>query len=344
MYLTIACMKTLCRLSLAVIALAALSVSAFGQTNYYISPTGSDSTGTGTSGSPWATLAHALSHVPQVLTGNYTINVADGTYPEPINLIGFVSSGFQLQIAGDNTTPANVIFSGTMTGCGLASSFTTSVCSSGPLLATISGVTLTASASDGVECFTCAGLAIGNINVSGTYSNSGVNHSNHGNMLFFGTVNISGFGNNLGLDIHGQAYASIPGSGTVNITGPGGSNSAVCMVQEFGGGFTLSDSVIGSSNLTITGCDTALLLSSSGQFNAFASTGTVSLSNGTSGLLLTGGSSWNMANAGHLSISNFSTCIAAYGLSIMTQGAGNRTLSGCGTQTYATQGGVIVIW
>ena len=46
-------------------------------TNYYVSTTGNDSTGNGSSGSPWATLQHADSAAP---TAGSCINIAPGTY------------------------------------------------------------------------------------------------------------------------------------------------------------------------------------------------------------------------------------------------------------------------
>lgn len=55
-------------------------------TNYYVSPSGSDTTGTGTSASPWKTIAYAAAHVPAG-AGN-TIVLSAGTFMEtqPIQL------------------------------------------------------------------------------------------------------------------------------------------------------------------------------------------------------------------------------------------------------------------
>jgi hypothetical protein len=44
-------------------------------TNYYVSQTGNDTTGTGTSGNPWLTLAHANSQLA-TNTGGQCVNVA----------------------------------------------------------------------------------------------------------------------------------------------------------------------------------------------------------------------------------------------------------------------------
>jgi hypothetical protein len=52
-------------------------------TNVYVATTGNDSTGTGTSGNPWLTLAHANSQSPSAGT---CINVAAGTYAAGVSI------------------------------------------------------------------------------------------------------------------------------------------------------------------------------------------------------------------------------------------------------------------
>lgn len=82
----------------------------------YVSPSGNDNTGNGTAGSPWKTVAHAYS----VLQTTYdlsscntvTIQLADGTYTSPSQLVGTVLGQCQpgqLIITGDCTTPTNVL-------------------------------------------------------------------------------------------------------------------------------------------------------------------------------------------------------------------------------------------
>src|SRR5258708_412917 len=50
----------------------------------YIATTGDDTTGSGTGGNPYKTLAKALSVLPVILGVPHTIHVADGTYAEPV--------------------------------------------------------------------------------------------------------------------------------------------------------------------------------------------------------------------------------------------------------------------
>ncbi|MBN1478254.1 hypothetical protein JXA47_15975 [Candidatus Sumerlaeota bacterium] len=64
---------------------ALLVVSAPGATIWYVDgTTGSDLTGTGTAGNPWATIQHAIDH-PSVLDGD-SVLVAMGSYPENLNI------------------------------------------------------------------------------------------------------------------------------------------------------------------------------------------------------------------------------------------------------------------
>ena len=80
-------------------------------TSYYVATSGSDTTGNGTSGSPWATLAHALSIIgayhqnPNVTV---TIFLGDGTYSSttPINLA--FSGDLNLVIQGTNAYPKSM--------------------------------------------------------------------------------------------------------------------------------------------------------------------------------------------------------------------------------------------
>lgn len=69
-----------------------------GNTTWYVSPSGNDSTGNGSAGSPWLTIGHAYSVIAAQYDGNGftgTISCANGTYTSGINaafgLVGFVA-------------------------------------------------------------------------------------------------------------------------------------------------------------------------------------------------------------------------------------------------------------
>ena len=101
-----------------------------GNTTWYVNgSTGSDTTGTGTSGAPWATIQKAVNTVQALYDGNGyvgTVQVADGSYA-PFYISGaFVGFPFGLfNVVGDVTTPANCVISNSANGtsCVLLSHF-----------------------------------------------------------------------------------------------------------------------------------------------------------------------------------------------------------------------------
>jgi len=99
---------------------ATTRIALSGNTSYYVATTGSDSTGNGTSGNPWATIQHAVTYIAALidLRGyTATIYVADGTYTQGVVISGpFVGQG-NVHIIGDSATPANCIISTTSSNC-----------------------------------------------------------------------------------------------------------------------------------------------------------------------------------------------------------------------------------
>lgn len=79
-------------------------------TFYVNSSTGSDEND-GSSGSPFATIAKAISLIPQIVNHEVTINLADGSYSEGITLEGYIGNG-SIRIMGNTTTPTDVVISG----------------------------------------------------------------------------------------------------------------------------------------------------------------------------------------------------------------------------------------
>ena len=80
----------------------------------YVATTGSDETGDGSSGNPYATIQHAIDTLPDLIAHSVTIHVADGTYNEQVNIsnkVGVTSSA-SLTLEGNTTTPANVVIDG----------------------------------------------------------------------------------------------------------------------------------------------------------------------------------------------------------------------------------------
>lgn len=91
-------------------------------TLYVNASTGNDTTGDGTVGLPYASIGRALEDVPTIVTANHTIDVADGTYYEQVNLDRFLFPAFatsgpaRIVLDGNTTTPANCVISGASSG------------------------------------------------------------------------------------------------------------------------------------------------------------------------------------------------------------------------------------
>ena len=70
-----------------------------GNISYYVSPTGSNSNDGLTAGTPFLTIAYALSKIPKNIRHTITINVASGTYNETVYVQGYYGEG-RIQIFG----------------------------------------------------------------------------------------------------------------------------------------------------------------------------------------------------------------------------------------------------
>jgi len=78
---------------------------------YYISPTGSDETGDGSSENPFATIQHAIDLLPRHLNGFIAeILLKDGTYNESVVIAGIV--GGEIWIYSESYNPDTVIVNG----------------------------------------------------------------------------------------------------------------------------------------------------------------------------------------------------------------------------------------
>src|SRR3989339_552443 len=75
---------------------------------YYVATTGNDSTGNGSSSTPWKTLAYAVSHVP-VVSGN-TVHLNAGTFNETAQSV--VPLGINIEGAGPTQTIINSSYAG----------------------------------------------------------------------------------------------------------------------------------------------------------------------------------------------------------------------------------------
>jgi hypothetical protein len=78
---------------------------------FYVNPSTGDDNNNGSSGSPFKTIAKAISLIPRIVNHNVTINLADGNYSEGITLTGYMGGG-EIYILGNIDHPENVVISG----------------------------------------------------------------------------------------------------------------------------------------------------------------------------------------------------------------------------------------
>lgn len=195
----------------------------------FVATTGSDTTGDGTSGTPYATVAKALSRLPSTIKQLYTIDVADGTYAEGIDLGDFVcTDGGSILITGNTGTPANVTFTGT-TSVVWDNGATRSTCiaAAGPVQVELEGIRTNATATWGVGVLRGARVVIDRCTIAGTTSN-GLAVLDGAWVELHGSITISGFSSSAGNGIvayrHGRVDHTV--TGTLTVTGPDGSNTA----------------------------------------------------------------------------------------------------------------------
>ncbi len=85
-----------------------VSLSAVNAADYYVSTSGSDGSGDGSSGNPWATIQHAIDQV----SANDVIHVGDGTY----NLSSPITVDKALTLTGNTSNPSNVVINAPTSG------------------------------------------------------------------------------------------------------------------------------------------------------------------------------------------------------------------------------------
>ncbi len=334
--------------------------------NFYIATTGNDSNAC-TSAAKCLTLAHALTLVPLTLDRSYIVNVADGTYAEGINTEGFIGAGIfngtfnpTLEILGNTTTPANVVFSGT-SAClsylddGAAEQ--SGACISGNAKIILAGLTITNGSKFGVQCW--GGIVEYNkvvVTLTGgaAAESFGLAHLNcRWNMI--GDVTVSGFDTNIsptgGLGVY-NAHGTIgtQTGGTLTITGPNAGaafDGTAGFVLEYFSGFVM----LGTTPvLSISGIDTGLVVADSSAFTT-SDVSTITIVNGSTpsgdstGIDLHAGGVVNIGTDGFtgpaLTVGHFTKCIFAGALSVLDH-LGTRSLTNC-TATTATGGSQIIL-
>ncbi|MES2137001.1 MAG: hypothetical protein V4502_08085 [Pseudomonadota bacterium] len=331
--------------------------------NFYIATGGSDSNPC-TSASKCLTLAHALLLVPQTLDNNYTINVADGTYAEPINPSGFIGTGMyaggrntQLQILGNTTTPANVVFSGTVacTAEDTRDSFLSGACISGSANVKLNGLTITNGQRNGIACYN-GNLELAKTVVTMTGGSGAASVGFDGltcHALITDNVTVSGFDTTTsptgGLGFYVGRLSQISFlAGTLTVTGPGTGSSmsadgTIGIVVENEANFVVA--ALGTI-ATISGVQSGINLAANSSFSQFAGGMTMNISNGSTtptssiGVQVNNGSTFDWLS-GTISIDHYSVCLQATVNSEAASSATTANFTNCTAHVTATGGQIV---
>lgn len=310
----------------------------------FISTSGSDTTGKGTVGSPYRTMAKALSILPKMITQSHTINVADGTYAEPILIQNFMcSSGGSIIVTGNTTTPNNVNFTGHASVTVRNADFDPCIVAVGPVIAMIQGVKAGATSANGFCSLQGAYLVIDRCNAGGTFSSSGVQASIGAVVEFRGNCSITGW-TSRGIGIFHNSRAYDTSAGTLTITGPG-SGTPIGVHISFTSSFICSTA---STNFSITGeVKYGFQLGLTSIFQHTGATSTITVDNvatpaNSAGAQCTDNSSFSTTTA--FTLDHLTSSLEVNSISYAEQTTGTRTFTNVtNTAGLASQNGVVFL-
>ncbi len=318
-----------------------------GSTTIYVATTGNDTTGDGSSGTPYATVARAMQDLPTVLRYNQTIDVADGTYAEAIDFRGFVCIGeAYILITGNTGTPGNVVFTGTTNGPGLEWEVGTQnygCFALGDVRGFIQGITINlTTAHFGAGIQQGASLIVDRCVIKASSPNgisNGVLVAHDGEIEFRGNVTIQNFEND-GLQVFYGSRAYYKTAGTLTITRP----------DSFGIGihvFGHSSFIIytDSTNITIFGVKIGWQLGLNALFQHRGATSTLTATNTntptpSAGIQCTDLSSWSTTNT--VTLDHFQYGFEANSVSYI-EATGTKNLSNISNGPNASQSSVIYL-
>lgn len=315
-----------------------------GETNadIYIATTGNDTTGVGSAGNPYLTLAKALSLVPDRLTADVTIHVADGTYAESIDLRRFTGpADYLLKISGNTTTPANVSFTGTVTYDRGGGSETACALIEGDVQVELEGIRLNTTSDMGLTIRNRASVDIDRCTITGTLASVGLFMEFYALAKLHGNITISGFtGGGVSCTHHSGIRYLTPG--TFTVTGPGSSGQGINLYLQ--SSMRLAGAT-GAMNITITGVQIGFQLGLGAMFQCLQSGSTITIDNvatpgSSSGIQTTDVSSWSTNQT--LVMDHFTLGFEANSISYQ-EASGTRTLTNIGTTTAASQNSVVYL-
>lgn len=308
----------------------------------YIATTGSDTTGDGTSGNPYATLAKALSLLPDFLQVDHTIHVADGTYAEKIEVRRFISRpNTRLIITGNPTTPANVSFTGTVSHTWNGLTYTTTALITGPVRAELEGLRTNATADIGIWANARAEVIVDRCTVNGTLT-YGIFVGYFSRIEFQGNVTVSGWSSS-GLELGYQSQAAYTSAGTLTITGPGTSGIGLHITNQ--SHFSIWSVHPSGLNITVTGVKYGFQMGFQSSFTHQGPSATITVDNASkpansAGVHGTDHSSWSSTCA--LVFDQLTSAIELNSISY-GESSGTRTWTNLTQNTLVSQNSVALL-
>jgi hypothetical protein len=310
----------------------------------YVATTGDDISGDGSSGNPFATVAKAISVLPDIIKQEFVIDVADGTYAEPIQVSDKITVGSgKIRISGNTTTPANVTFTGANGTVTIRGGTSTSLALiMGGVNVELEGVKLDGTANVGVIAFRQSFVTLDRCVVTGTLT-TGMLITDQSGVEFCGNNTISGW-SSFGVSIQFSSIGSHGSAGTLTLTGPS-SPSGTVWGFHLSAGSSFGNFGLASCNITITNVVKGFEVGLASIFTHQGASSTISVTNAStpsasSGILTTDNSSWSTTQT--VVMDHFTNAYEANSVSYI-ESAGTRTLTNIGTTSVPTQNSVIYL-
>lgn len=198
---------------------------------YYVATTGNDSTGDGSSGSPWATIQHAIDYLVEYIDlGVYdaTIQLADGTYTDSGNELKAVNGSGTVTIQGNTGDEESVIINSSGTNFTTAQAIT-------PYVIQYVKTRQSGSSKHCVQAMSNSVININNVYVDDTNSTGTYTYiflSQSGSVVTLSTIEFSGA---CAAFLRTQGGVINYYNGSITLTGTCSWSSAFYLASEFGG-------------------------------------------------------------------------------------------------------------
>lgn len=310
----------------------------------YVATTGDDTTGDGTGGLPYLTVGKALSVLPRSLGFLQTIDVADGTYAEALEIEDFICTGAgKILVTGNPTTPTNVTFTGTTAGHNVhGESKTAGVFVSGPVTVELEGLRVNTTADYGVWGVNGSNLTVDRCTVTGTLG-KGIAVTQRSLLDLQGNVTVSGFTGHGGVECGVGSRGTFTVAGTLTITGSGTGSWGFHLFE--GSTFGIYSGNASGLHITITAVEVGFQVGLNSIFTHQAPSATLTVDNvttpsGSAGIQCTDCSSWSMNGTSKTLVLDHLTLGVELNSISYAEAVGTRTYTNLGGTSSTTQNSV----